>query len=68
VVFGHVIKGQEIVDQIQLYGDVNGRPSKKVMIMDSGCLRRHKIEKEDGKKTRKGIKEEEDKNVPFYDE
>ncbi len=42
VVFGHVIKGQEIIDEIQLYGDKDGKPSKKVIVSDCGILKKDK--------------------------
>jgi cyclophilin family peptidyl-prolyl cis-trans isomerase len=39
VVFGRVIKGQEIVDQIQMHGNAKGTPNKSVIISDCGVLK-----------------------------
>jgi peptidylprolyl isomerase len=40
VVFGHVIKGQEVVDEINMYGTKEGKPSRKVTISDCGVVGR----------------------------
>lgn len=38
VVFGEVLEGMEIVKKIETYGSQSGKPSKKVVIRDSGEL------------------------------
>ncbi|EEA08450.1 peptidyl-prolyl cis-trans isomerase, putative [Cryptosporidium muris RN66] len=38
VVFGKVIEGQDVVKEIEKYGSQNGKPSKSIIITDSGMV------------------------------